>query len=366
MTLTAHTAPTLTTSSDLVSALRAAGLDGRGGAGFSTATKIEQAITHRSALIVNGCDGEIGAAKDAAVLTHHLADVQHAIGLIDPPSVRFAVHRGSPLQARLAAAGLDVLDVPRRYVSSEASALVSLAAGGQARPLTKRTRLVAGGLDPTGRRLPATLVLNAETLLRIAQIATHGPGWFRSIGTLDEPGPRLVTISGAAQRPGVYESAAGTRLTQVLAPAGPSAAPVLAGGLAGGWIRAHEVPEAIWSRAELRARGADLGAGTLFVLPPQACPLAHTAELTRYAAGESAGQCGPCMFGLPAVATDLEHLLRGDRVAAERLWRRVGQLSGRGACHFPDGVARLLTSTLTTFADVVGDHLHRTCPLEHP
>ncbi|MFV0457348.1 MAG: NADH-ubiquinone oxidoreductase-F iron-sulfur binding region domain-containing protein [Actinomycetales bacterium] len=360
-----HPSTPATPGDDLVSLLHAAGLDGRGGGGFSTATKIEQARRYRARLIVNGCDGEIGADKDTAVLTHRLDEVLRAVALVAAPSARFAVHRDSPVAGHLRRNGLDVLEVPDRYVSSEASALVSLAAGGDARPLAKRTRLVQGAVTASSRRLPPTLVLNAETMLRIAQIAEHGPQWFRAQGTPTEPGPRLVTIGGAVRSPGVFETTAGADLAAVLDAAGFAGGHVHAGGLSGGWVPAHAVPSTTWSGEGLAPFGAGIGAGTLHVLDEGACPLSYVSTLARYAAGQSAGQCGPCMFGLPAVAEDLHLVLGGDAAALARLRHRIANLYGRGACHFPDGVAALLASTLTIFEPVVQAHLDRRCRLDH-
>jgi NADH:ubiquinone oxidoreductase subunit F (NADH-binding) len=80
---------------DLVTALAEAGLTGRGGAGFSTATKVRAAVDHGADLIVNACDGELGAVKDAYVLDHHLSMVRRGAELAGGSQVRYAVRRGS-------------------------------------------------------------------------------------------------------------------------------------------------------------------------------------------------------------------------------------------------------------------------------
>ena len=67
------------------------------------------------------------------------------------------------------------------------------------------------------------------------------------------------------------------------------------------------------------------------------------------------------MFGLPAVATDLWMLARGDRAQVEvldQLRRRLTVLPGRGACAHPDGFARLVRSALTVFAGDFAAHAH--------
>lgn len=344
----------------LAELLELAGLDGRGGAGFPTAAKVRRA-DERTRLIVNACDGELGSGKDAHVLRHHLPEVLDAVRLLRPARFQIAVHRGSPAQSQLAAHRLPVLDVPARSVSSEASALVALAHGHPARPLGQRFRSVDGGRDGHGRRFRPTLVLNAETMLRISQIHSHGPAWFRSFGTDAEPGPRLVTITGAVARPGVYETAAGTPLAALLAPAVPAPGPVLVGGLAGGWVPSELVAATTWSRQALARTGVAPGAGVLHVLPADECPWRYTAGLLCVAAGESAGQCGPCMFGLPALAEAAADVVRGDPTARSRLVALLGRVHGRGGCSFPDGVAALAASTLDVFADDLDAHVRGRC-----
>jgi NADH:ubiquinone oxidoreductase subunit F (NADH-binding) len=92
-------------------------------------------------------------------------------------------------------------------------------------------------------------------------------------------------------------------------------------------------------------------------LPARVCGLAETTRIVRYLAGESAMQCGPCMFGLSSIAQDLESLTFGGRPEVlDRLRRRLGVVHGRGACAHPDGAVRLAASALTVFAHDVHAH----------
>jgi NADH:ubiquinone oxidoreductase subunit F (NADH-binding) len=351
---------------DILRALDDAGLTGRGGAAFNTATKIRAARERGADLVVNACDGEIGAAKDAYVVAEHLDEVRRGADLVGARHVRWAAHRGSRTAARVRAARLHLLEVPGRYVSSEESSLVRLAHGGPARPVTKRAPIVHGARDPGGRRLAPTLVLNAETVWRIAQIEALGPAWFRAFGTPDEPGPRLVTVGGAVARPGVVGTEAGVPVADIVATAGgPSeeAAAVGVGGLGGGWMSWSSAMGCRWSAVDLGPHGLSLGPGVLDVLSARVCPLDHVARLLEVAAGESAGQCGPCMFGVPDLAARVRALALG-RVTpsdVDRLEGRLGILPGRGACHFPDGVSRFTASALRVFRDEVRAHLVGSC-----
>jgi NADH:ubiquinone oxidoreductase subunit F (NADH-binding) len=292
-------------TASLAALLEAAGLSGRGGAGFSTAVKVRAAATEGASLVVNACDGEYGAVKDGYVVEYHLKELVRGAEWLGGNGIRYAAGRGSRTEDRLRSAGLDVLSVPHRYVSSEESDLVSLANGGLARPMTKRVPVVFGSVSPTRRRLPPIVVLNAETVWRVAQIAERGADWFRSYGTREEPGPRLASVSGAVPAPGVVDTAAGVEVGRLIDPAGGVDWPIAGvglGGLSGGWLTPDEAAGAVWSRAGLAGYGLMPGPGTVHVLGADDCPLEYVSRALDYAAGETAGQCGPCMFGVPAVA----------------------------------------------------------------
>lgn len=353
---------------NLLELLDESGLTGRGGAAFSTATKVAAAHEHRADLIVNACDGELGAVKDGWVVEHHLPALVHGATLVGGrrrSRVVYAAHRGSATAERLARAGLQVLEAPPRYVSSEETSLISLAHGGLARPLAKRAPFVGGGRDSAGRRIRPTVVLNAETVWRIGQVAERGPAWFRSFGTPDEPGPRLLTVTGAVRLPHVREAEAGVPLRPLVESAGvldPYTEALLVGGLGGVFITSGEAQRLRWSSEDLRPLGGSLGPGLMELIDPSACPVAVVGHLLDFAAGESAGQCGPCMFGLPAVARDWGELTRGGGLETlSRLQANAGLLPGRGACRFPDGIARLVRSALRVFAPHLGGHLAGEC-----
>lgn len=346
--------------------LDAAGLTGRGGAAFPTGTKVAAAVAGDADLVVNACDGEIGAAKDGWVVAHHLAELVEGASLVSAGRpVRYAAHRGSATAAALLATGLPMLEAPPRYVSSEESALISLAHGGLARPMTKRRPFVRGGADSDGRRIRPTVVLNAETVWRVSQVARFGADWFRAHGTPADPGPRLVTLNTPTARGIVVETQAGVPLSHLLDLVGglPAEVPaVLVGGLGGSFIRTAEVPGLRWSSVDLARVRASMGPGVIEVPHADDCPLQLVDRLLTYAAGESAGQCGPCMFGLPALAADWRALLGGDPAAYARVRGRAGLLAGRGACRFPDGIARFTASALVVFADHIGEHQAGRCP----
>jgi NADH:ubiquinone oxidoreductase subunit F (NADH-binding) len=221
---------------------------------------------------------------------------------------------------------------------------------------------------PPGRRtLPSdkglhgnpTFASNAETFAQLGLLATHGAdGFLPSLGG-SESGTMLVTVWGAVPYAGVREVRAGTELSAIC---GGTGSPVLVGGYHGTWV--PDVSQLRLDRATLRAAGVHLGAGVFARLPSDTCALGEVTRVAHWLSAERSGRCGPCHFGLPAVAADLEALLSG-RIGSEglqRLRRRIGLLPGRGACAHPDGAAQFVRTALTSFDDEVAQHLaHGTC-----
>lgn len=208
-----------------------------------------------------------------------------------------------------------------------------------------------------------TLLSNGETFAQLAALVLdHAAG--RAVpGTAAEPGTRLLSIGGSDGTTRVVEVAHGTPWRHVLAPE-ELAAPVLLGGYHGTWAPAGVLAELTVSHSDLTAVGLGLGAGVVLPLAAGSCPLAATAGVTRYLARQSAGRCGPCVHGLPALATALEAFLAGGSV--EPVERLLELVEGRGACAHPDGTARLVASALAAFPDDVSAHAVGGCCVARP
>lgn len=360
----------------LIDAVARAGLTGRGGAAFPTAAKLRavaRAKRPERVVVANGMESEPAAAKDKALLRlapHLVLDgillAAEAVGAAEAHLCVADNRAGLARELRELVAerryqGFDPIEIqvhapPHHYVSSEASALVNWLGGGDAKPTTTPPRTAERGVAG----LP-TLVDNVETLAHLALIARYGPDWFRSRGTPESPGSALVTLAGAVPAPGVYEVAYGTPLRDVVTLGGVprDVQAVLVGGYFGTWLPAGQAAALEYSGPGLSVLGATPGAGVLAVLPSTSCGLAESARVLEFLAAQSARQCGPCRFGLPATAEDFAQLAFGhcDRPARDRLERRVAQLAGRGACKHPDGAARFAASALHTFAHEVRRHL---------
>jgi NADH:ubiquinone oxidoreductase subunit F (NADH-binding) len=357
----------------LIDLLAEAGLRGRGGGGFPTARKLQAVAAGRGPriVVVNGTEGEPASSKDRTLLVRapHLvldgaavaaaavgaAQVIVCIDRADSPAVR-ALRAAIGERAAERGVPIELAETPTRYVAGEETAIVQFINGGDAKPTHVPPRPFERGVG--GR---PTLIQNVETLAHVAQIARFGAGWFRQTGTGDEPGTTLVTVTGAVARPSIVEVPAGTRIDRIIARAGGPAEPIaafLAGGFSGTWIPAG-ADRAAFSRAGLAEFGASPGAGILVALPAAACGLVETARLLRWFAAESAGQCGPCVFGLSDMAQMAAAIAAGRSSAGdvERLRRWAAQIERRGACRHPDGAVHLVRSALDVFAADLRRHL---------
>jgi NADH:ubiquinone oxidoreductase subunit F (NADH-binding) len=367
--------PALTEPAALIDEVRRSGLTGRGGGAFPTARKLADVAARpgHHVVVVNGTEGEPASAKDKVLLAtapHLVLDGASVAALaVDASEIIVVAHAAVhevvvTAVAERRAVGVDPVDIrvipaAEGFVAGEASAVVQWAETGRPVPRLVPPRLAARGLG--GR---PTLVQNAETLAHLALISRYGAGWFRAAGTTSEPGSMLVTVIGAVQSPGVIEVEIGHPVEDLLAVAGGLAEPVaalLVGGYFGTWVPWPAVRRLPFSADGLAGAGATPGAGLIAALPASACGLTETARLATYLAAESAGQCGPCVFGLEAIASGLRDLAAGASSDLGLIRRWLGQVDGRGACHHPDGAARMVRSALETFAPEVAEHVGGWC-----
>jgi NADH:ubiquinone oxidoreductase subunit F (NADH-binding) len=386
-------------SATLIAEVERSGLTGRGGGAFPAGRKI-RAVAEASAgarsiraasagagrgsvakgstargsvIVANGSESEPASSKDGVLLSHapHLVldgiavcasavgatraylCVGHGAAAIAPYLTGAVTERE---RAGLGTVPVEVITTAGGYLAGQENALISALNGNAPLPTFVPPRPAERG----AHRRP-TLVLNVETLAHIALIARFGSNWFRTAGTPGAPGSALVTVTGAVDRPGVREIPLGTALGEVLQRSGLSqpAQAVLTGGYFGTWLPLPAALAVPVSHESMQAAGAALGPGVLAVLPEAACGLAETARIASFLATESAGQCGPCRNGLPALADAMNSIAFGHPGPDIVGWvqQLTGLVTGRGACHLPDGTAGLVRSALTVFAADVRAHL---------
>jgi len=379
----AHTArydriPYRNTAGALIKDIQLSGLTGRGGAAFPVHRKLAAVLDAatkkrvRPAVVANGAESEPASDKDATLLwlaPHLVLDgLQLVAEVVGAESAVLYTHAdragdvGRRLRQALNERREDRVPVrlaiaPPRFLAGQETALVNHLGGGPAIPTFPLPRITERGLE----NVP-TLVQNAETLAHVALIARRGPRWFREVGTRKEPGSFLATVRRADGRPRIVEVPLGIPVTEALGGLTQETA-VLIGGYHGTWVPAAQAAKLRLDNESLHAVGASVGAGVVVALPGDRCGIVESARIVRYLALESAGQCGPCLNGLPRMSAALTAVARG-RAPAQALadlGRWAGLVTGRGACHHPDGTARFVASALRAFAPELDRHARGRC-----
>ena len=359
---------------EIIASLEASGLLGRGGAGFPVGRKWRAMAERRhgqAVIVANGAEGEPASFKDRVLMANrpHLV-IDGAILAADAVGAsEIVLYIGGEHEAAVASLSRALMDrneedrppvrvvaAPVGYVAGEATAAVHYINSGDARPTTTPPRMSERGVD--GR---PTLVQNIESLAYAALIARFGEDWYRSTGRSETPGTGLITVTGAAEHQGVREIELGTTVGEVAVASGAGLAAVRAvvlGGYFGTWARAEDVWDLPLDPVEMRASGLTFGCGIVGMLPAGRCGVTATAEIMGFMADESAGQCGPCLYGLRALddATARVAMGRAEADDLDRIERWTAQIPGRGACHHPDGAVQLLASALEVFGDEFSRH----------
>jgi NADH:ubiquinone oxidoreductase subunit F (NADH-binding) len=369
---------------ELIATLEASGLLGRGGAGFPVGRKwrsvAERAQGRGAAILVNGAEGEPLSHKDRALMRvrpHLVLDgaelAARTVGADEivlyvgegHPAARRALERAVAERAGGEAEGagrgrggrharparVRIAEAPNRYISGEESAAVHFVNDGDARPVTTPPRPYQRGLG--GR---PTVVQNVESLAYAALIARFGDAWYREAGRGTTRGTTLVTMGGLGGAARVREVELGMTVGEVAELADPvirrdEIQAVLLGGYFGGWVEAERAWSLALDPAGLHHRGLALGCGVVAFLDARTCPLATTARIMGYMAGESAAQCGPCVLGLRSIADATERIanLMALRDDLPNIQRWVEQVRNRGGCRHPDGAVGLLSHGLAVF-----------------
>jgi NADH-quinone oxidoreductase subunit F len=301
------------------------GLQGRGGAAFPTGTKW-RAVASQPAqphyVVVNADESEPGTFKDRVVMERDpfavveaLTIAGFAVGAVqgyiyvrgEYPLAARRLRRAVASARRRGYLGRDILqrgfdfDIEVRqgagaYICGEETALFNSLEGRRGEPRNKPP-------FPTTRGLfgKPTVVNNVETLVSALAVLTEGPEAFSAVGSAEAPGTRLFSVSGAVNRPGVYEVPSGTLLADLLdlaggVPSGHRVQAVLLGGAAGALVGPEALATPLTPSA-VRAIGATLGSGVVVVFDDTVDLRDIVRRIARFFRDESCGQCVPCRIG---------------------------------------------------------------------
>ena len=400
----------------IVELVEAAGLRGRGGAGFPAARKWRTVIANCSpdlpaTVVVNAAEGEPGSFKDREILRRDPYRViegaliaAHAVGA---DSVIVAVRASSTaVAARVRAAIADIdaagwadpvpvtlFEGPGEYLYGEETALLEAIDGRP--PFPRIAPPYREGVDevfetaadddgssdsaahvelagPTGDSVaPPTLAGNTETFANLPGIVRNGADWFRELGTEQSPGTVVCTVSGDVVRAGVAEIELGTPLREVIDQIGGGSLPgreivAVLSGVANPLLPASALDTPLGYET-LAAAGGGLGAAGFIVFDDTTDLAALAAGVARFLAVESCGQCRHCKDDGLTLSGLLDEVVASRAGAHEldEIARRLDLVAEGARCNLATQQQVVVGSVLDRYPDAFRAHTDgRAAPAE--
>ncbi len=367
---------------DSVKIISDAELRGRGGAAFPTAKKIEMVRSNSEEqrfVICNADEGEPGTFKDRFIMTNMpfqlIEGITIAAYLAGASRGFIYVRHEYPeaqriLKASIKAAEsagllgnsilgsdfsfkLELFSGAGSYLCGEETALISSIEGKKGRPRVKPPYPTQSGLWDK-----PTLINNVETLTIIPKIIQNGAEWYRSIGTADSHGTKLISLSGDVVKRGLCEVPFGMTFNQIIEKYG--------GGIANGRkIKAVNIggasgvlvpPEMLDTPLEYGAcnrAGITIGSGAIFVLDDTRSILSNVHNRIKFFLHESCGKCTPCREGLRQANVILGKLLSGEAsvIDVNNLERYTKAMQNASFCGLGQAAGNSLISSLSYYRD---------------
>ena len=386
-----------------ITEITAAGVRGRGGAGFPAGTKwrsVASTPARRRYAVANGAEGEPGTFKDRALMRSNpyavIEGLLIAAVTVGADEAFLAVKASFETElvalrralAEVEQAGwlgeitVTVATGPEEYLFGEEKALLEVIEGNE--PLPRWLPPYLHGLFATAPQLGwesaepepgeeggdesnPTLVNNVETLAQVAWILNHGSDAFRSIGTEASPGTVLCSVVGDVVHADVVEVPMGTPLREVIdrcgGPAEGRTVKAVFSGVANAVLTAEhlDVPLTYEHMAEA---GSGLGAGGYIVYDDSACLVEVATTLSRFLFVESCGQCPPCKLGTGEITRILERIRTGKGAESDlgEIEKRLRFVADGNRCYLPVQEQVMISSVLRSFPEDVAAHLEGWCP----
>jgi NADH-quinone oxidoreductase subunit F len=364
----------------LVTELEDSGLRGRGGAGFSMGKKASflPRGEMQKYLCCNADESEPGAFKDRELMQknpHQLiegiaiacfaADITKAFifirgeydlqGDILDAAVEEAYDAGF-LGENVLDSGHDIELVVHRgagaYICGEETALLDALEGKRGNPRLKPPFPAVQGLYGG-----PTLINNVETLSNVPHIAMSGADWFKSFGTEQSPGTKVVSVSGHVERPGNYEVELGIPVKELVND--------LAGGVRGGRkmkcmfpggssspvLTSDEVMKLPYSFEAMADAGSMLGSGSIIVCDETTSIVELALRTARFYHHESCGKCTPCREGTNWTVKMLERIVIGDATPMDidLIASVQDNITGNCLCVLGDSMAAPVAAMVSKF-----------------
>ncbi|BBO91136.1 (2Fe-2S) ferredoxin domain-containing protein [Desulfosarcina ovata] len=378
----------------LIDLIEAAGLRGRGGAGFPTARKWRFARAASGAdkrIICNADEGDPGAYMDRTLLESNPHQVIEGmlIAAIAMGATRglFYVRAEYPLAVRILTQAveqarqngvlgknilgsgidfdIDLFQGAGVFVCGEETALIRSVEGYRGTPRHRPPFPVQRGLD--GR---PTVINNVKTLATVAPIVENGADWFRSIGTTDSPGTAVFSVVGNVTQPGLVEVPMGVTLRELIfdicggIPKKKKFKAVQIGGPSGGCLPADFLDTPVDFDALTRA-GAMMGSGGMVVMDEDTCMVDVSRYFLEFTQKESCGKCTFCRIGTRHLLDMLRRLTRGEGREGdiEQLETLSRAIKTGSLCSLGKTAPNPVLTSLTYFCDEYEAHINEgRCP----
>lgn len=373
---------------DIIEEVKKAGLRGRGGAGFPAAMKWSFAVANKKFpkyLICNADEGEPGTFKDRPILEknpHLLIEgmVISGYGLGaeygyiylrgEYPHARDVLNRaiaqaykenylGDNILGKNIRFHLSVYQGAGAYICGEETALIESLEGKKGQPRTKPPFPVNVGA--WGK---PTVVNNVETLSNVPYIIDIGGDAYSRIGSEECPGPKLFSVSGCVEKPGVYELPMGTILRDIIYTyAGgiknnKKLKAVIPGGISTPVLPADKI-DCPMDFISMPKFGSMLGSGAVIVMDESVCMVKVTLRTLKFFEHESCGKCVPCREGTGWLRKILERIEcgKGKEGDIELLLDVAETISGRTFCPLGDGAAGVIMAMIKHFRAEFKEHI---------
>jgi len=382
------------TPEQVVQELKTSGLRGRGGAGFPTGVKWDKVLNHRVKeryFVCNAGEHEPGTFKDRHLLKtipHQLIEgcliasrtAQAKASFIyvnheyeeERENLKKALAQAKErgfVGKNILGSGIDidlqVFEGHGSYVAGEETAMLESMQGRPAMPRQKPP------FYPTDYGLygKPTLVNNVETLCNVPRILHKGAAWFTQVGTEKCPGTMMFSLSGAVNRPGVYDMPMGVTMRELIergggVPGGRHIKAVFPGGPAFSMVTADQL-DLPMDFDSLKKAGTGLGSAGVIVVDDATCMVRQTLKFSNFFKGESCGQCPPCRMGTINLATLMTKIEAGEGTQKDldSLLQLCGFVKGTGYCTLVTGAAVLVQSSVKLFRHEFEDHIRlQRCP----
>tara|TARA_B100000315_G_scaffold260693_1_gene324151 strand:+ start:5357 stop:6685 length:1329 start_codon:yes stop_codon:yes gene_type:complete len=387
-----QTCITTLTRTEIITKIKQSGLRGRGGAAFPTWIKFDKVLNHETTehhFVCNAGEHEPGTFKDRHLLriNPHQVIEGCAIAAYTVNATTASVYINSAyteeisiLKKALSLAKnrgylgntmfgsntnleLEIFVGGGSYVAGEETAMLESIQGRPALPRQKPP------FYPTefGLHGKPTLVNNVETLSNLPHIIQNGAAWFSSVGTAKDPGTMLFSLSGAVNRPGVYELSLGTPLKTLIDKCGEGIScghnvkAVFPGGPSFAMLPNTQLDVSL-DPETLRQAGSGLGSAGVIVIDDQTCMIDTMLHFMRFFQRESCGQCPPCRLGTINLTSTIHKIYSGNGIKRDidTLIDLCSFVKGQGYCTLVTGASVLLESSIRHFRNEYESHIQGT------